>query len=97
MTTAATETLLTVDNFQDKVLRFGTREAGVSIVYDPDEDNYSYNAYCLENELLKELFTVEHEFPEDAVAQINSEFAGWQLGDLHSQKTEGCGSCAAKK
>ncbi len=89
---------ITAENYEDKVLRFGTRQAGVGVVYDPFHDRFSYSAYCIETELLKEIFSVEHEFPEDAIALVNSEFGSWELTELHDKKKEGgCGSCAAKK
>lgn len=87
--------ILTDKNFMEKVYRFQDRQAGVSLIYDPDTDVFTYNAYCLETHLMKELFTVEQEFLDDALDLINSEFGSWELVEL-SGKTTGCGSCAAK-
>jgi hypothetical protein len=44
--------------------------------------------------LLKELFTSEYEFLNDALAVVNDEFGQWELVDLSAK--EGCGSCVAK-
>ena len=85
---------LTLDNYTSTVLVFRDRQAGVSEVYDPDEQRFYYNAYCLEKKLLKELYTCEYEFLEDALAVINGEFGTWQT---ESFDKKGCGSCAAKK
>lgn len=86
---------LNPQNYESNTLRFGDRQAGVSLVYDPDEDRYYYNAYCVETKLLKELFAVEHHFLEDALETINEEFGTWEL-ESFDQKTNDCGSCAAK-
>lgn len=85
---------ITEENFSHSILQFRDRQAGVSSVYDPDSDSYSYNAYCIESQLLTELFTCEYEFLSDAVAAINEEFGQWELVDLSAKK--GCGSCVAK-
>ena len=85
---------LTEENFSYSILQFRDRQAGVSVVYDPDLDTYSYNAYCLEAKLLKELFTFEYEFLGDALSVVNDEFGQWELVDLSAKK--GCGSCVAK-
>ncbi|WP_141731056.1 tyrosine-protein phosphatase [Oligoflexus tunisiensis] len=82
-------------NFMEKVYRFEDRQAGVSLIYDPDDNIYTYNAYCLETHIMKELFTVEQEYLDDALDLINAEFGSWELVDL-SGKSSGCGSCAAK-
>lgn len=82
-------------NFMEKVYRFQDRQAGVSLIYDPDDNIFTYNAYCLETQLMKELFTVEQEYLEDALDLINAEFGSWELVEL-SGKSSGCGSCAAK-
>lgn len=86
---------LTVDNYTDKVLSFRDRQAGVSVIYDPEIEGYTYNAYCLEKKLLKELFTCEYDYLEDALDVVNSEFGTWELVGL-GEDTGGCGSCAAK-
>jgi hypothetical protein len=82
-------------NYLEKAYRFQDRQAGVSLIYDPYENIYTYNAYCLETHLMKELFTVEQEYLDDALDLINAEFGSWELVDL-SGKSSGCGSCAAK-
>lgn len=83
------------ENYLQKAFQFRDRQAGVSLIYDPDEQAFSYNAYCLETKLMKELFTVEEDYLEDAIALINSEFGSWELVDL-TGKSSGCGSCVAK-
>ncbi len=87
---------LTADNFQESYFQFGDRQAGISLVYNPEEEHYSYNAYCLELSLLQELFAVEHDFLEDALHTVNSEFGQWELKS-HDSADKGCGSCVAKK
>ncbi len=86
---------LTPENYDHSFLNFGDRQAGVSLVFSPEDDRFYYNAYCLEAKLLKELFSVEYEFLEDALETINSEFGQWELKS-HDKKKEGCGSCVAK-
>lgn len=83
------------ENFQEKAFRFRDRQAGVSIIYDPERLAFSYNAYCLETKIMKELFTVEFDFLDDALELMNDEFGSWELFDL-SEKSSGCGSCVAK-
>ena len=83
------------DNYLQKAYQFRDRQAGVSLIYDPDDQVFTYNAYCLETKVMKELFTVEQEFLEDAIELINAEFGSWELVDL-TGKSSGCGSCAAK-
>ncbi len=85
---------LTHDNFDHKVLVFRERQAGVSVIYDPQTDTYSYNAYCMENKLIQELYSCEFDFLQDALDHINGEFGTWELFDM--AKKEGCGSCVAK-
>lgn len=92
---ASLETVLTEENFTAKAFRFRDRQAGVSLIFDPEREVYTYNAYCLEIQLLKELFTVEHDYLEDALKLINDEFGTWELKDLAPEKS-GCGSCVAK-
>lgn len=88
-------TKLTNENYSYSVLVFRDRQAGVSEVYDPFEKRYSYNAYCLEKKLVKELFSCEYEFLDDALGVVNSEFGTWELQSFEEEK--GCGSCVAKK
>lgn len=85
---------LTADNYDHTILIFRDRQAGVSEIYDPDTGCYSYNAYCLETQLMKELFTCEYEFLSDALEVINDEFGTWTPKTFDDG---GCGSCAAKK
>ena len=82
-------------NYESSTLRFRDRQAGVSLVYDPGEGRYYYNAYCVETRLMKELFAVEHQYLEDALETINAEFGTWEL-ESFDEKKSGCGSCAAK-
>lgn len=86
---------LTPENFLHTALRFKDRQAGVSLIYDPESQRYTYNAYCLETQLMKELFTCEYEDLEEALAVIQSEFGTWEVFDL-TQKNSGCSSCVAK-
>lgn len=83
---------LTTDNYSHCFFRFRDRQAGVSEVYDPDDGLYRYNCYCVEQTILKELYTVEFSFLEDALVHINSEFGNWEFCDFAPQKSE-CGSC----
>jgi len=86
---------LTIENYTQKAFRFQDRQAGVSLIFDPDLESFTYNAYCLETHLMKELFTVEQDYLDDALDLVNAEFGSWELVDL-SGKSSGCGSCAAK-
>jgi hypothetical protein len=90
-----TQDQLSIDNYMAKVFRFNDRQAGISLIYDPNRDCFTYNAYCLETKIMKELFTVECDFLDDALSLINQEFGTWDLVDLVEEKS-GCGSCAAK-
>lgn len=94
--TPPTRQTLTHENYQHTVLRFRSRQAGVSTVFDPFDDVYRYNAYCIETKLLKELVSVEYAFLDDALDFINDEFGSWEEENL-DKKASGCGSCAAKK
>lgn len=85
---------LTEDNFSHSILQFRDRQAGVSCIYDPESESYTYNAYCLETQLLQELFSCEYEFLADAIETVNEEFGQWELVDLSAKS--GCGSCVAK-
>lgn len=93
--TEAVSQTLDLENYTHSFYTFGDRQAGVSLVFCPDSKRFYYNAYCLETKLLKELFSVEHEFLEDALSTINSEFGQWELKS-HETKKEGCGTCIAK-
>lgn len=83
------------DNYLEKAFRFRDRQAGISVIYDPQSERFSYNAYCLETQIMKELFTVEFDYLDDALKLMNDEFGSWELVDL-SGKSNGCGSCVAK-
>ena len=83
------------ENFLDNAFVFRDRQAGVSVIYDGDENTFTYNAYCLETKIMKELFTQELTFLEEALDFINDEFGNWELVSLATKS--GCGSCAAKK
>ena len=87
---------LTAENYTTSYKQFGDRQAGVGLVYSPEEDRYYYNAYCIEMKLLKELVSVEFEFLDDALEMINADFGPWKLED-YDKKKSGCGSCAAKR
>ncbi len=87
---------LTQDNYMDSYLVFESRQAGIGLVYCPDEKRYYYNAYCMEMELVKELLSVEFEFLDDALEFINNEFGQWKVKNYEKKKS-GCGNCIAKK
>ncbi len=95
MNSQANPKLLDEENYGHTVLVFRDRQAGVSEVYDPEEDRYTYNAYCLEKKLMKELFAFEYDYLEDALGRINEEFGTWTPESFEEKK--GCGSCVAKK
>jgi len=71
-------------NYGYSVLVFRDRQAGVSEIYDPKALGYSYNAYCMDKNLVKELFTCEYDFLEDALQAINEEFGTWELESLRT-------------
>ena len=87
--------MLTEANYEKSFLKFNDRQAGISLVYSDLEQRYYYNAYCIETKLLKELFSVEFDFLNDALELINSEYATWALESF--EKDSGCGNCVAKK
>lgn len=89
------ELKLTPDNYLHTALRFRDRQAGVSVIYDPTTKRYTYNAYCLETQLMEELFTCEYEDLDEALAVVQSEFGTWEVFDL-TEKKSGCSSCVAK-
>lgn len=92
---AGIETKITQENWDHTVLTFRDRQAGISTVFDPFEDRYYYNAYCIEKKLMQELWTCEYDFLDDAVRVINEEFGTWASESF--EKKSGCGSCVAKK
>lgn len=85
---------LTSENYDKSFLQFRDRQAGVGVVYCPEENKYFYNSYCIETKVLKELMSVEFDFLEDALELVNDEFSTWEKVDFEPEK--GCGSCAAK-
>lgn len=91
------EKKLSADNYINKAFRFRDRQAGISVIFDPERELYTYNAYCLEITLLKELYSVEFDYLEDALTLINDEFGTWELKDIFPEEGGGCGDCAAKK
>lgn len=92
-TNTETATLLTEENYSYNVLCFRDRQAGISLIFDPERGQFVYNAYCLEKKLLKELLTKEFDFLSDALDFVNSEFATWELTSFEKKN---CGNCAAK-
>lgn len=89
------EKKLTHENYDHSYLNFQDRQAGVSLVFCPSEKRYFYNAYCVEIVLMKELFSVEFEYLDDALDTIHAEFGQWELKSFEEKK-EGCGTCIAK-
>jgi hypothetical protein len=88
------ENTLTEENYTHSHFTWRTRQAGVSLIFDPERNRYVYNAYCIETELLKELFTCEYEFLEEALLVINQEYGNWEYKSV--EEKSGCGSCVAK-
>ncbi|MBC61073.1 MAG: hypothetical protein CMP11_01345 [Zetaproteobacteria bacterium] len=84
--------LITEDNYINSYLRHNTRQAGISLVYSPNEERYYYNVYCIEMDLLKELMSVEVEYLSEAIDLINSEFGTWELKDYEKQE-KSCSTC----
>ena len=89
-----TKLKLNDQNFQESYLRFRDRQAGVGVVYCPEDKKYFYNAYCIEAKLLKELMSVEFEFLDDALEFIDDEFGTWDIENF--DKESGCSTCVAK-
>jgi hypothetical protein len=87
---------ITHENYLTNYLQFQRRQAGVNLIYCPEEDKYTYNVYCLELDLLKELLSVEFDFLDEALALINEDFGTWDVKTFDSS-SKNCGSCAAKK
>ena len=89
MSTAAK---LTAQNYGWCLFKFRDRQAGVTEIYDPAAECYHYNSYCLEQKLLKEIYTREFAFLDDALEHTNLEFGNWEFQDLNLKKPA-CGSC----
>ena len=87
--------LLTTENYTYSYYSFGTRQAGVNLIFSDEEQCFIYNAYCIETKLLKELLSNEFSFLDDALNFINEEFKDWEV--LTHEDKKGCGSCAAHK
>ena len=90
-----TDNQLTAENYSTHFLRFQKRQAGISLSYSNESEKFNYNAYCVETELLKELFSVEYEFLDDALVTINQEFSSWELVPYEEEKSS-CSTCVAK-
>jgi hypothetical protein len=85
---------LTEENFSHSYLRFGDRQAGIGLVYSPEDERFYYNVYCMEMKILRELFSVEYDYLDDALTSVNEEFGSWEL--LSFDQKSGCGTCVAK-
>ena len=85
---------ITHENFLHSALVFRERQAGVSLVFNPGNDLFTYNVYCIETKMMVELMTCEFNDIDEALTTVNSEFATWEYLDM--QKKEGCGTCVAK-
>ena len=94
MTNSRTLGAITKMNYQEKYYRFNDRQAGISHVFCDETQRFFYNVFCIDMKLLKELFSVEHDFLEDALSTLNAEFGSWELQSFAVKS--GCGSCAAK-
>ena len=86
-------TQLNEENYMAHYLRFNDRQAGIGLVYCPQEDRYAYNVYCIDFLLMKELFSVECEFLEDALELVQQEFGTWELV---AYEKKNCSDCSAK-
>lgn len=86
--------MLDPENYMDMVFKFNDRQAGISCIYSDETKSFSYNAYCLETKLLKELFSAEFSYLTDALELVNDEFGTWALVRLDGKSD--CGTCAAK-
>ena len=79
-------TKLTSENYSFSYYSFRSRQAGVNVVYSNDDDCYYYNAYCIENKILRELLSNEFNFLDDALEFINHEFGKWELQSYEEKK-----------
>lgn len=91
-----TETVEKIDssNYTYKVFMFEDRQAGIGLVYDPFSEKFNYNVYCLETKLMKEIYSEEFNFLDDAIEHVHDEFGQWKLTEF--QEESSCGSCSAK-
>ena len=87
---------ITVENYDSSYLLFGERQAGISLSFCPAGERFYYHVYCLELTLMKELFSSEHVYLEDAVHFLDQEFGTWELRSYDPEGSGGCGSCVAK-
>ena len=87
---------LTTENYLEAYLEFQDRQAGVSLVYCPDKECYTYNVYCVERKVLKELLCNEFDFLDEALDFVNQEFSTWELKKYDANKKKSCSDCAAK-
>ena len=83
---------LASENYTYCFFRFRDRQAGVTEIFDPLANLYRYNSYCLEQKLLKEIYSAEFAFLEDALAHTNAEFGNWEFQDITLKKSD-CASC----
>ena len=83
--------MLTEENYQSSYLSFRDRQAGISLVYSPKTERFSYNAFCLEAKVLEELDSMEFDFLGEALAWVNAEYETWEL---KSYDEKGCSTCA---
>jgi hypothetical protein len=89
---------ITEENYETHVLRSRARQAGVSLIFDPDRESFIYNTYCLELKLLKELFTHEYDSLKEALDSLHEEFGSWQLAEVGTplpSASKGCGGCSS--
>ncbi|MDE3269114.1 MAG: hypothetical protein OYH77_02390 [Pseudomonadota bacterium] len=86
------DTHLTTLNYTYCYYVFRSRQAGVTAIYDPTQQLYVYNSYCLEQKLLKEIYSIEFGFLDDALAHINTEFGNWEFRNILLKKPA-CNGC----
>ncbi len=86
---------LTPENYEGSFLSFQDRQAGVSHVFSPVGNKYYYHVYCIDRKTLVDLFSVEYEFLEDALATVNSEFGNWEMQDYETKSQ--CSTCSNSK
>lgn len=89
------KTLITSENYNYSYFSFEDRQAGIGHIFCPKKDSFNYNVYCVERKLLKEIFSIEYDFLDDAINAVNQEFGQWERVEFKDKKS-GCGNCAAK-